>query len=69
MTVEELKALTTAEKFQIMEALWDDLRARCDATCISQEMMDLLDERRPRFRNGASQMHGWDAVRGSFGRS
>jgi hypothetical protein len=41
MTVEELKALPTAEKFQIMETLWEDLRARYDAVPISQEIIGL----------------------------
>ncbi len=69
MTVEELKALPTAEKFQIMETLWDDLRARSDASPISQEIKDLLDARRMRFRNGLSRMHDWEAVRGGLGRA
>ena len=69
MTVEELKALPTAEKFQIMETLWEDLRARSDSSPISPEIRDLLDARRARFRSGASQMHDWDAVKGSLGRT
>ena len=69
MTVEELKALPTAEKFQIMEALWEDLRAHSEAATISQEIKDLLDARRARARSGASRIHDWDAVRGSLGRS
>ena len=69
MTVEELKALPTAEKFQIMETLWEDLRARSDSSPISQELKNLLDARRARFRSGASQMHDWDVVKGSLGRT
>lgn len=69
MTVEELKALPTAEKFQIMETLWEDLRARSDSAPISQEIKDLLDARRRRFRNGVSRMHDWDEVRSSLGRA
>lgn len=69
MTVEELKALPTVEKFQIMETLWEDLRARSDATPISQEIRDLLDSRRARFRSGVSRMHDWDDVRSSLGRA
>lgn len=69
MTVEELKALPTAEKFQIMEMLWEDLRARSDAAPISQEIKDLLDARRRHFRSGASRMHDWDEVRSSLGRA
>lgn len=69
MTVEELKALSTTEKFQIMEALWEDLRVRSEGAPISQDIKDLLDARRGRFRSGDARMHDWDAVRGSLGRS
>lgn len=69
MTVEELKALPTVEKFQIMEVLWEDLRTRSDAAPVSQELKDLLDARRARFRGGVSRMHDWDDVRSSLGRA
>lgn len=69
MTVEELKALPTAEKSQIMETLWEDLREHYDSSPISQEIKALSDARRARFRSGVSQMHDWDAVKGSLGRT
>ena len=69
MTVEELKSPPTTEKFQIMEALWEDLRVRSEGAPVSQDIKDLLDARRARFRSGEGRMHDWDAVRGSLGRS
>jgi hypothetical protein len=69
MTGEELRSLSTAQKFQIMETLWDDLRERSDSAPVSQEVQDLLDARRTRFRSGVSRLHDWDAVKGELGRS
>lgn len=69
MTGEELRSLSTAQKFQIMETLWDDLRERSDSAPVSQEVQDLLDARRARFRSGVSRLHDWDAVKGELGRS
>jgi hypothetical protein len=69
MTGEELRSLPTAEKFQIMETLWDDLRERSDSAPVSQEVKDLLDARRARFSSGVSRLHDWDAVKGELGRS
>ena len=69
MTGEELRSLPTAEKFQIMEMLWNDLRERSASAPVSQEVQDLLDARRVRFRSGVSRLHDWDAVKGQLGRS
>jgi hypothetical protein len=69
MTGEELRSLPTAEKFQIMETLWNDLRERSDLAPVSQEVQDLLGARRARFRSGVSKIHDWDAVKGELGRS
>ncbi len=52
-----------------METLWDDLRERSDSAPVSQEVQDLLDARRARFRSGVSRLHDWDAVKGELGRS
>jgi hypothetical protein len=52
-----------------METLWNDLRERSDSAPVSQEVQDLLDARRARFRSGVSRLHDWDAVKGELGRS
>ena len=69
MVGEELRSLPTAEKLRIMETLWNDLRERSDSAPVSQEVQDLLDARRARFRSGVSRIHDWDAVKGQLGRS
>ncbi len=67
MTAEEVKALPTAEKLQLMEALWEDLRVRFEQSDIPPRVKDLLDARRARVLAGAMQILDWDAVKASIG--
>ena len=69
MTVDEIRALPTREKLHIMEVLWDDFREHSERAPVSQEIKDMLDARRARFRSGQSSLYDWDAVRGGLGRS
>ena len=69
MSIEELKALPTAEKIQIMEALWEDLRDRFDRVDMPQAHKDLLDQRRQRVADGSSKLLDWDAVKSTIGRA
>jgi putative addiction module component (TIGR02574 family) len=68
MTAEEVRALPMAQKLQIMEALWEDLRDRFEQSDIPQELKDLLDQRRARAREGLAKVLPWDAVKSSIGR-
>ena len=69
MTAEEIKALPVAEKIQIMEAIWDDLRGRFERMELSPQLKELLDERRSRAQEGLAQLHDWDAVKSRIGKS
>ncbi len=69
MTVDEVKALPTAEKFLIMEAIWEDLRGRFEQSDIPPRIKDLLDARRARVRDGSAQVLDWDAVKATIGRA
>ncbi len=69
MTVLEIKTLPMAEKFQIMEAIWDDLRERFDASEVSLPLRALLDERRDRVRRGEVKILDWDTVKSTIGRA
>lgn len=69
MTTDEIRRLAIEEKFQIMEALWDDLRERFDRFEIPEEHERLLDRRRERVQKGEAQLHDWDPVKGSIGRA
>jgi len=65
----DVKALSLEEKLQMMEALWDDLRERFEQTEISPEQKALLDHRRARVREGATQLRDWDSVKMSIGKA
>lgn len=69
MTVEEVKALPTAQKLQIMEAIWEDLRGRFEQADLSPRLTALLDQRRARVREGAAKVLDWDQVKSSIGRT
>lgn len=68
MTAEEVKALPTDRKIQIMEAIWEDFRDRFDRLDVPQSQKDLLDRRRARAREGAAQLLDWESVKGTIGR-
>ncbi len=69
MTAEEVKALPLAQKVQIMEALWEDLRDRFEQSDVPQRVRDLLDQRRVRVKEGAAKVLDWDAVKSGVGRA
>lgn len=68
MTAEEVRALPMAQKLQIMEALWDDLRLRFEHSELPEPLKVLLDQRRARVRDGAAQLLDWDAVKSGLGK-
>jgi putative addiction module component (TIGR02574 family) len=67
MTAEEVKALPIAQKIQIMEALWEDLRDRFDRLDLPESQKKLLDERRTRVEEGSARLHDWDSVKATIG--
>ena len=69
MTTDELRILPLAEKFQLMEALWQDLRERFERMDLSESQKALLDQRRAAVERGGSRLHDWDAVKASIGRA
>ena len=68
MTAAEVRALPVKEKFQIMEALWEDLRDRFEGSEIAESHKELLDARRERVESGDARLLAWDDVKGSIGR-
>ena len=68
MTVAEAKAMPIGQKFQIMEALWEDMRERFESMPVSDEVKSLLDERRSRVVRGESKLLDWDQVKSVLGR-
>ncbi|MBG7608457.1 MAG: addiction module protein [Verrucomicrobia bacterium] len=67
MSITEIRKLPLHEKFQIMEALWEDLRPEIEKTDIPEHHKKLLDERRARVKSGEERLLDWDAVKNSYG--
>jgi putative addiction module component (TIGR02574 family) len=66
MSIAEVKQLPLAEKLQIMEAIWEDLRARAEGVPVPQWHRDLLDERRKAVAEGREELLDWDAIKDSL---
>ncbi len=69
MTLDEVRALPTAEKLQIMEVIWEDLRGRLERSDIPPRIKDLLDARRARALDGSVRVLDWDDVKTTIGKA
>jgi|688.fasta_scaffold254692_2 hypothetical protein len=63
MAVIEISNLSKREKFQLMEALWEDMRLNADQMEIPQEHINLLDSRRRAVETGEDSIFEWDDVK------
>lgn len=68
MSITEIKKLPLREKFQILEALWEDMRDEIEDADIPEDHRKLLDERRAKVESGEEKLLDWDQVKGSYGR-
>lgn len=68
MTATEVSRLSLSEKFQLMEALWSDLRDRVATAPLPDHHKRLLDERRRRVESGESKLLDWEEVKDQIGR-
>ena len=66
MSIAEVKRLPFAEKVQIMEAIWEDLRAQAERVPVPQWHKDLLDERRQAVAEGREELVDWDSIKDSL---
>lgn len=69
MAVIEISELTTREKFQLMEALWEDMRQKAGECVIPKEHQELLDARWARVQSGETSLLEWDEVKDTIGKS
>jgi hypothetical protein len=69
MTAEEVRTLPMAQKMQIMEVLWEDLRDRFANAEVPERLKDVLDQRRARARDGSAKILDWDSVKSGIGRA
>jgi putative addiction module component (TIGR02574 family) len=69
MSIAEIRSLPLREKLQIVEAIWNDMSMLVDDLDVSPETRALLDERMTRIQNGSAEVHDWDSVKFSLGKS
>ena len=60
MSTAELAALSPAEKWKVLEFLWESLRPELDSLPVPAEHQKLFDERRKRAKKGTSVPVSWD---------
>ena len=68
MSITEIRQRPLNEKLQLMEALWDDLRAHVEGLPVPQWHKELLDARRKALEEGKEEVLEWDDVKASLGR-
>jgi len=58
-----LKQMTTEEKLQMMEAIWDDLCQHADTLPSPEWHRELLAEREEAIARGDEQFEAWEVAR------
>lgn len=66
MNLAAIAKLTDREKFQLMEALWEDMRKKAEEGEIPEEHKELLDERQLALDSGDDHLLDWDRVKHSL---
>ena len=66
MSIVEVRQLPLAEKIEIMEAIWEDLRAQAERVPVPQWHRDLLNERRKAVEEGREEVFDWDSIKDSL---
>jgi len=66
MSIAEVRQLPLFEKLQIMEAIWEDLRAQAEQVPVPQWHRELLDERRRAVEEGREPLLDWDSIKDSL---
>src|SRR5438309_11072961 len=62
MSIAEIRRLSLAEKLQIMEGLWEDLRSRAEDIGVPKWHKEMLDARRKAVESGQEKVLEWDEV-------
>jgi hypothetical protein len=66
MSIAEVKQLPFEEKLQIMEVIWEEMRAQADRVSVPQWHKDLLDDRRKAVAEGREEILDWDSIKDSL---
>jgi len=64
----EISNLSSREKFQLMEALWEDLRTIVDESEIPRDHIALLEARWSQIASGEDHLVDWDDVKDTIGK-
>lgn len=67
MSITEIRKLPLREKFQIMEALWEDMRDTAEDHEMPAADIALLDSRRAKVHKGEEKLLDWEQVRNTWG--
>jgi putative addiction module component (TIGR02574 family) len=63
MNITEVRQLPVREKIQLMEILWQDLRAASETAPVPKAHRQLLDARRQAVEAGTEAVLDWDEVK------
>jgi putative addiction module component (TIGR02574 family) len=67
MSITQIRQLPLAEKLQIMEAIWEDLRGQAEKVPVPNWHQKLLDERRKAVEEGREEVFDWDSIKDTLG--
>lgn len=68
MSIADIKQLPMREKVQIMETLWEEMRATADNANVPEDHRRILDARREEVESGKERLLKWDDVKDSIGK-
>ncbi len=64
MSILNLEAMSTSEKFMAMEELWEDISKDIDTDELTPQWhLDILDEREKRVQSGETKFENFDNVK------
>ncbi len=68
MATIEISSLSSREKFQLMEALWDDMRHKAGESVIPKDHQIILEARWARVQSGETELLDWDDIKETIGK-
>ncbi len=68
MSIAEIRKLPIREKFQILEALWEDMREEVEKQDIPDSHKKVLDDCRARVERGEEKLIDWEIAKNMIGR-
>ena len=66
--IKEIKALSSKEKLELMNMLWDDVSDMQDELPIPENHKRVLNERMAKYERGESQFTDWEILKKKYER-